>query len=72
MGTFEGSHQLDVILGALTAIAGRMLQTSDRKAAMALGTSTKVVIGTAAAASATGIIGSLATASTGAAILRSG
>lgn len=68
MGNSEVSHQLELIACALTAIAGRIMQTSDRKAAVVLGTGTKVVVGTAAAASTTGIVASLGTASTGAAI----
>lgn len=68
MEAVDASRELSIILSSLTAIAGRILQTSDRKAAVALGTSTKVVVGTAAAAAATGIVGSVGTASTGAAI----
>lgn len=68
MGTGEAADQLKIVLDSLTAIAGRILQTSDRKAAVVLGTGTKVVVGTAAAATATGIVGTLGTASTGAAI----
>lgn len=68
MEAVDASRELSIILSSLTAIAGRILQTSDRKAAVVLGTSTKVVVGTAAAAAATGIVGSVGTASTGAAI----
>ena len=68
METVARSRELSHVLGALTSMAGRILQTSDRRAAVVLGTSTKVVVGSAVAASATGIIGSLGTASTGAAI----
>lgn len=68
MEAVDASRELSIILSSLTAIAGRILQTSDRKAAVVLGTSTKVVVGTAAAAAATGIVGSVGTASTGVAI----
>lgn len=68
MGNSEAAAQLNAISESLTAIAGRILQTSDRKAAVVLGTSTKVVVGTMAAATATGLVGTLGTASTGAAI----
>lgn len=68
MGNQDASYQLEVIAGTLTAIAGRILQTSDRKAAVVLGTATKVIVGAAAATSTTGIVGSLGIASTGAAI----
>ena len=68
METVARSRELSHVLSALTSMAGRILQTSDRRAAVVLGTSTKVVVGSAVAASATGIIGSLGTASTGAAI----
>lgn len=68
MEAIDASRELSIILSSLTAIAGRILQTSDRKAAVVLGTGTKVVVGTAAAAAATGIVGSVGTASTGVAI----
>lgn len=68
MENVDTSRELSAVLDLLTAIAGRILQTSDRKAAVVLGAGTKVVVGTAAAASATGIVGTLGTASTGAAI----
>ena len=52
----------------LTAIVGRILQTSDRKASVAMGAATQAMAGTAFAGAVTGAIGSLGTAGTGAAI----
>lgn len=68
METADASDQLKIVLSSLTAIAGRILQTSDPKASVVLGTGTNAVAGSAAAAAVTGIVGSLGTASTGAAI----
>lgn len=52
----------------LTAITGRILQVSDRKAGVVMGVTTKVLTGSAFAYVVTGAIGSLGTAGTGAAI----
>ena len=68
METIDVTRELKNALDLLTSIAARILQTSDRKAAVALGAGTKVVVTSAAAASVTGLVGTLGTASTGAAI----
>lgn len=68
MENADTSLELKRIMGSLTTMASRILQTSDRKAAVVLGTSTNAVVGAAAAATATGLVGTLGTASTGAAI----
>lgn len=52
----------------LTAITGRILQVSDRKAGVVMGVATKAVRGSAFATSVTGTVGALGTASTGTAI----
>lgn len=52
----------------LTAIAGRILQVSDRKASVALGAATSTAVGSAVATSVMGAVGAYGTASTTAAI----
>jgi hypothetical protein len=52
----------------LTAIAGRIMQVSDRKASVALGAATSTAVGSAVATTITGAIGAFGSASTGAAI----
>ena len=52
----------------LIAIVGRILQTSDRKASVAMGAATNALTGTAFMGAVTGVVGSLGTAGTGAAI----
>lgn len=59
---------LDIIKGHLTGIASDILQTSDRKARVALGTATKAIAGTGFASTVLGAVGALGTASTGTAI----
>ena len=56
------------IRGFLTAINGRILQISNRKANAAMGAAASTVAGTAAASSITGLVGLFGTASTGTAL----
>lgn len=64
----NASEDLARVQKLLTAIVGRILQTSDRKASVAMGAATQAVTGTAFAGAVTGAIGTLGTAGTGAAI----
>lgn len=52
----------------LTAIAGRILQISNRKASVALGAATSTVVGSTVASTVIGAVGAFGSASTGAAI----
>ncbi|WP_139214945.1 hypothetical protein [Palleronia marisminoris] len=61
-------RDLERVADFLVAISARLLQVSDRKAGVAMGVATNAVVGSAFAASITGIVGSLGTAGTGAAI----
>jgi hypothetical protein len=65
--TYNQRH-LKEIETFLTAIAGRILQISDRKASVALGAATSTVVGSALASSVLGAIGAYGSASTGVAI----
>lgn len=65
---FDNQRHLKDIEMVLTAIAGRILQLSDRKASVALGAATSTAVGSAVATSVMGVIGAFGTASTGAAM----
>ena len=65
----EPNHRLlTQTLSLFTAITGRIMQISDRKASVAMGAATKTVIGASVASTVMGAVGSLGTASTGAAL----
>lgn len=64
----DNQRHLKDIESFLTAIAGRILQVSDRKASVALGAATSTAVGSAVATSVVGVIGAYGSASTGAAI----
>lgn len=64
----DNKRHLKEIETFLTAIAGRILQVSDRKASVALGAATSTAVGSAVATSVMGVIGAYGTASTGAAM----
>lgn len=53
----------------LTAVNGRIMQVSDRKAAVAMGAATKSVIGASVASTVIGAVGTFGSASTGTAIV---
>lgn len=64
----DNQRHLKEIETFLTAIAGRILQVSDRKASVALGAATSTAVGSAVATSVMGVIGAYGSASTGAAM----
>ncbi len=64
----DNQRHLKDIEAFLTAIAGRILQMSDRKASVALGAATSTAVGSAVATSVMGAVGAYGTASTTAAI----
>lgn len=64
----DNQRRLKDIETLLTAIAGRILQMSDRKASVALGAATSTAVGSAVATSVMGVIGAYGTASTTATI----
>lgn len=66
--TANATRDLARAQSLLTAITGRILQVSDRKAGVVMGVATKAVMGSAFATSVTGAVGALGTASTGTAI----
>lgn len=65
--TPNDSHLTDA-QSLLTAISGRILQVSDRRASAAMGAASKTIIATSAASAVMGAVGTFGTASTGAAI----
>ncbi|MGK8234577.1 hypothetical protein ACLGGT_10430 [Roseovarius sp. MS2] len=64
----DNQRHLKDIETFLTAIAGRILQVSDRKASVAVGAATSTAVGSAVATSVMGAVGAYGTASTTAAI----
>lgn len=64
----DNKRHLKDIETFLTAIAGRILQMSDRKASVALGAATSSAVGSAVATSVMGAIAAYGSASTGAAM----
>ncbi len=65
----DSSHrELRNTLSLLTSITGRILQITDRKAGVALGAATNAFVGYSFVATSMAAVGSLGTASTGAAI----
>lgn len=64
----DNQRRLKDLETLLTAIAGRILQMSDRKASVALGAATSTAVGSAVATSLMGVIGAFGSASTGAAM----
>jgi hypothetical protein len=65
----ENQRRLNDMEAFLTAICGRILQVSDRKASVALGVATSTVVGTGFVASVMGAVGAVGSASTGTAIV---
>ena len=67
-GRADVSENLARARDLLIAIVGRILQTSNRRASVAMGAATNALTGTAFMGAVTGAVGSLGTAGTGAAI----
>lgn len=59
---------LSTALGFLTSITARILQVSDRKASVVMGVASNTIVGSAFLSTIMGTVGSLGTASTGAAL----
>lgn len=66
--TIDADRELKNVQELVTAVAGRILQVSDRKAGVALGAATNALVGSSLAASTMAAVASLGTAGTGAAI----